>query len=290
MHDLRAGCDIIVSTPGRLIDLIRRKRVSCWLVTFLVLDEADKMFQMGFEHQVRAIVSQLRPDRQTLLFSATFKARVETLARDILVKPVRIAVDTAGVANEDVKQQLLVLNSQREKLWWLEDKLPGLLQLGSALIFVASRGTCDELARALRERGFQAVALHGDLAANERSSTMKQFKRGNERLVVATDVAARGLDVQHIKTVVCYDAARDMDTHTHRVGRTGRAGAVDGVAFTMLSPGRDTRFATELAKLFEKQSKPVPNELWQAGAQQPHERRQPKGDRGPRGKRPPPRR
>ncbi|KAJ3699751.1 hypothetical protein LUZ61_003456 [Rhynchospora tenuis] len=243
--ELKAGCEIVVATPGRLIDLLKMKALRMVRATYLVLDEADRMFDLGFEPQVRSIVGQIRPDRQTLLFSATMPYKVERLAREILTDPIRVTVGEVGMANEDIKQLVHVIPSDAEKMPWLLENLPQLIDEGDVLVFASKKATVDEIETQLDQKGFRVAALHGDKDQVSRTETLKKFKTGTYHVLVATDVAARGLDIKSIKSVVNFDIARDMDTHVHRVGRTGRAGDKDGTAYTLITQ-KEARFAGEL--------------------------------------------
>ncbi|XP_059311790.1 DEAD-box ATP-dependent RNA helicase 24 [Lycium ferocissimum] len=244
--ELKAGCEIVVATPGRLIDMIRKKAFTMLRATYLVLDEADRMFDLGFEPQIRSIVGQIRPDRQTLLFSATMPRKVEKLAREILTDPVRVNVGEIGMANEDITQIVEVIPSDAEKLPWLLEKLPGLIDNGDVLVFASKKATVDEIESQLAQNGFRVAALHGDKDQVSRMETLQKFKSGIYHVLIATDVAARGLDIKSLKSVVNYDIAKDMDMHVHRIGRTGRAGDKDGTAYTLITH-KEARFAGELA-------------------------------------------
>ncbi|CAH9082583.1 unnamed protein product [Cuscuta epithymum] len=243
--ELKAGCEVVVATPGRLIDMIKMKAVSMLRATYLVLDEADRMFDLGFEPQIRSIVGQIRPDRQTLLFSATMPRKVEKLAREILSDPVRVTVGEIGMANEDITQVVEVIPSDAEKLPWLIEKLPGLIDDGDVLVFASKKATVDDIESQLAERGFKVAALHGDKDQSSRMEILQKFKSGTFHVLIATDVAARGLDIKSIKSVVNFDVAKDMDMHVHRIGRTGRAGDKDGTAYTLITQ-KEARFAGEL--------------------------------------------
>ena len=223
---LKAGSELVVGTPGRLIELIGMKGgLSMGRVTFVVLDEADRMFSLGFEAQVRAILKQVRPDRQTLLFSATFQAALERLARDFLAEPVRVAIGHAGDANEDVTQVVEVLETADHKWGWLLGRLDHFQRQGTVLIFVSTRAASEDLAAKLsRQTGQRVEAIHGDRTQGERQEVLRAFKKHSRGVLVATDVASRGLDIPAIKTVINYEVARQLDDHTHRIGRTGRAG------------------------------------------------------------------
>ncbi|KAK4778526.1 hypothetical protein SAY86_006054 [Trapa natans] len=243
--ELKAGCEIVVATPGRLIDLLKMKALTMLRATYLVLDEADRMFDLGFEPQIRSIVGQIRPDRQTLLFSATMPGRVEKLAREILSDPVRVTVGEVGMANEDIAQVVHVIPSDTEKMPWLLEKLPSMIDEGDVLVFASKKATVDEIEKQLVQKGFKVAALHGDKDQASRMEILQKFKSGIYHVLIATDVAARGLDIKSIKSVVNFDIARDMDMHVHRIGRTGRAGDKDGTAYTLVTH-KESRFAGEL--------------------------------------------
>ncbi|XP_036391150.1 ATP-dependent RNA helicase DDX42-like isoform X1 [Megalops cyprinoides] len=264
---LQDGAEIVVCTPGRLIDHVKKKATSLQRVTYLVFDEADRMFDMGFEYQVRSIASHVRPDRQTLLFSATFRKKIERLARDILVDPIRVVQGDIGEANEDVTQVVEVLPSGLEKWGWLTRRLVEFTSAGSVLIFVTKKANSEELATNLTQEGYSLGLLHGDMDQSERNKVIADFKKKNLPVLVATDVAARGLDIPSIRTVVNYDVARDIDTHTHRIGRTGRAGE-KGVAYTLLT-NKDTSFAGDLVRNLEGANQNVPKELMDLAMQNP---------------------
>ncbi|KAI1896395.1 hypothetical protein AGOR_G00094340 [Albula goreensis] len=264
---LQEGAEIVVCTPGRLIDHVKKKATSLQRVTYLVFDEADRMFDMGFEYQVRSIASHVRPDRQTLLFSATFRKKIERLARDILVDPIRVVQGDIGEANEDVTQVVEILPSGLEKWGWLTRRLVEFTSAGSVLIFVTKKANSEELATNLTQEGYSLGLLHGDMDQSERNKVIADFKKKNLPVLVATDVAARGLDIPSIRTVVNYDVARDVDTHTHRIGRTGRAGE-KGVAYTLLTT-KDTSFAGDLVRNLEGANQSVSKELMDLAMQNP---------------------
>uniref|UniRef100_A0A671YC10 ATP-dependent RNA helicase DDX42 n=1 Tax=Sparus aurata TaxID=8175 RepID=A0A671YC10_SPAAU len=264
---LQEGAEIVVCTPGRLIDHVKKKATSLQRVSYLVFDEADRMFDMGFEYQVRSIASHVRPDRQTLLFSATFRKKIERLARDILVDPIRVVQGDIGEANEDVTQMVELLQSGSDKWNWLTRRLVEFTSSGSVLIFVTKKANCEELATNLNQEGYSLGLLHGDMDQSERNKVISDFKKKNLPVLVATDVAARGLDIPSIRTVVNYDVARDIDTHTHRIGRTGRAGE-KGMAYTLLT-NKDTTFAGDLVRNLEGANQSVSKELMDLAMQNP---------------------
>ncbi|XP_075032951.1 ATP-dependent RNA helicase DDX42 [Mixophyes fleayi] len=256
---LQEGAEIVVCTPGRLIDHVKKKATNLQRVTYLVFDEADRMFDMGFEYQVRSVANHVRPDRQTLLFSATFRKKIERLARDILIDPIRVVQGDIGEANEDITQVVEIIFSGPDKWNWLTRRLVEFTSAGSVVLFVTKKANAEELANNLRMEDHPLGLLHGDMDQSERNKVITDFKKKNIPILVATDVAARGLDIPSIKTVINYDVARDIDTHTHRIGRTGRAGE-KGVAYTLLTP-KDSNFAGDLVRNLEGANQYVSKEL-----------------------------
>lgn len=217
------------------------------------------------EPQVRSICNHVRPDRQTLLFSATFKKRIEKLAREILIDPVKIVQGDVGEANEDVTQIMTVFKNPAHKWNWLISKLVEFLSHGSVLIFVTKKADAEQVADSLRVQQYDVLLLHGDIDQSERNKVITKFKKRESDILVATDVAARGLDIPHIRTVVNYDVARDIDTHTHRIGRTGRAGE-KGTAYTLVSE-KDKEFAGHLVRNLEGANQEVPEDLLELAMQ-----------------------
>lgn len=233
--ELRNGSvEILVATPGRLIDMIKMKATNLRRVTYLVLDEADRMLDLGFEPQVRSICNNVRPDRQVLMFSATFPKKIEKLTRDVLHDPIKIHIGSIGASNSDVIQHVVVLPDDTYKWNWLITHLVQFTVDGSVLVFVGRKAGVEELAQNLQKAGFDCLAMHGDLMQIERDKIIYDFKHLKKKILVCTDVAARGLDIKSVKTVVNYDIARDIDSHVHRIGRTGRAGE-KGTAYTLIT-------------------------------------------------------
>ncbi|KAF0699601.1 Aste57867_9852 [Aphanomyces stellatus] len=283
IQSIRKGSEIVVATPGRLMEHLRKRVIkNLHRVTFVVLDEADRMFEMGFESQLRSILGQIRPDRQTLLFSATFRRRIETLARDVLTRPVKIIVGTVGQANDEIKQM-----AGKENKWnWLMQNLPALTEEGKLLIFIGSKAGVDELTKSLDGLGdaYPCVSLHGDKSQYDRADALRKFKSGACAILVATDVAARGLDIKDVKNVVNYEVAKNIDTHVHRIGRTGRMG-IDGVspgtAYTLVTP-KDHDFAGHLVNNMDLSNQPVSSELLAIASKSPHfHRKHPRQTTGP---------
>lgn len=260
--DIKKGSEIIIANPGRMIDIIKMKGFTLRRCTMIVLDEADRMLHMGFEYQVRSIVQNIRPNRQTLLFSATLPPKIERLASDLLKNPVRIVVGEVGRAAASVKQVVEVLQDEDAKWPWLAQRIEGMLSKGQLLVFVKSKQAVDDMVQKFEDLlQKKSVALHGDMDQGERMKILDSFRARKVEVLVATDLAARGLDVPSIRTVVSYDAPRDIDTHTHRVGRTGRAGA-EGEAFTLLVDEKHNRkMAALLFTNLQQAGSPVTAEL-----------------------------
>jgi len=264
--ELKRGSEIIVCTPGRMIDMLTANSgrvTNCRRCTYLVLDEADRMFDMGFEPQVTKIISNVREDRQTVMFSATFPRQLEALARKLLKSPIEIEVGGRSVVCSDISQHVVVLEEDNKFLKLLE--LLGLYQeQGSVLVFVEKQESSDSLFKDLLKRGYPCLSLHGGMDQFDRDSTITDFKNGNVKIMVATSVAARGLDVKQLNLVVNYDCPNHYEDYVHRVGRTGRAGN-KGVAFTFVTPD-EGKLAQDIIKALEVSKATAPEELkklWQ---------------------------
>lgn len=233
IKDLARGADIIVATPGRLMDHIEQKRVDLAAVDMLILDEADRMLDMGFIDDVQYIAKLTPSKRQTLLFSATLDNKLMSQVKHLLKNPIRIDLSNETISVPDIKQELYKADSPQQKARLLKH----FLNEGSiykAIIFCSTKIGVDRLAANLREQGFAAFPLHGDLKQNARTRTLEQFRRGKIQLLIATDVAARGIDVSDISHVFNYDLPRFSEDYVHRIGRTGRAGK-SGVAISFVA-------------------------------------------------------
>jgi ATP-dependent RNA helicase DDX42 len=255
-------CEIVVATPGRLIDHLKKKHTTLQEATFVVLDEADRMLQMGFEPQVRSIFGQIRPDKQCLMFSATFAGKVQTLASTFLRNPVHIHIGKIGSANKDVKQVVEIVSSEMDKWHWLHRHLPEFLAAGTPLlIFALTKANVDQLAgRIQMMHGIEVGILHGDKLQTERIEVLEKFRTGAIKILVATDVAARGLDIKGLDMIINYDIARDIDSHVHRIGRTGRAGRT-GIAYTLISQQKPTKLIPLLVASLQEAKQEVPPAL-----------------------------
>lgn len=263
--ELKRGCEIIVCTPGRMIDMLAANSgrvTNLRRCTYIVLDEADRMFDMGFEPQVMRIIDNIRPDRQTVMFSATFPRQMEALARRILNKPIEVQVGGRSVVCKEVHQNVIVIEEDK-KLFKLLELLGIYHEEGAALVFVDKQEHADELMKQLMKHAYPCMALHGGIDQYDRDSTITDFKNGVFKCMVATSVAARGLDVKHLILVVNYDCPNHYEDYVHRCGRTGRAGN-KGFAYTFITPEQE-RYTGEIIRALELSETPIPddlNKLW----------------------------
>eukprot|EP00898_Chlorokybus_atmophyticus_P003656 jgi/Chlat1/4291/Chrsp29S04385 len=259
--DLKRGCEIVVCTPGRIIDILCTsggKITNLRRVTYVVLDEADRMFDMGFEPQITRILQNMRPGKQTVMFSATFPRSVEVLARRALTAPVEIQIGGRSVVNKDIEQVVEVRPEDQRFLRVLE-LLGEWYEKGKVLIFVQTQEKCDTLFRELLKHGYGCLSLHGGKDQSDRESTIQDFKSNVCSLLIATSVAARGLDVKELRLVLNYDVPNHYEDYVHRVGRTGRAGN-KGTSITFIAPDED-RYAPDLVQALELSGASVPEDL-----------------------------
>jgi ATP-dependent RNA helicase RhlE len=232
IQSLRKGARLVVGTPGRLEDLMERRLIDLTKVKVLVLDEADRMLDMGFIHAIRRIVARLPRQRQTMLFSATLDSSVAHLVHDYLNNPVRVAVGSVTRPVESVKLQAFEV-ADDQKLALLQRLLAD--ESGRTLVFARTKRGTERLAQKLMRSGFQAAVIHGNLSQSQRTAALRDFQHGRTRLLIATDVASRGIHVDDIAHVINYDLPEAAEHFVHRVGRTGRAGN-QGVASTFFTP------------------------------------------------------
>ncbi|XP_048328075.1 DEAD-box ATP-dependent RNA helicase 46 isoform X2 [Ziziphus jujuba] len=264
LRDIDRGADIVVATPGRLNDILEMRRISLHQVSYLVLDEADRMLDMGFEPQIRKIVKEVPARRQTLMYTATWPKEVRKIAADLLVNPVQVNIGNVDelVANKAITQHVEVL-APLEKHRRLENILRSQEPGSKIIVFCSTKKMCDQLARNLT-RQFGAAAIHGDKSQGERDYVLNQFRTGRTPVLVATDVAARGLDIKDIRVVINYDFPTGVEDYVHRIGRTGRAGAT-GVAYTFFGD-QDAKYASDLVKVLEGANQRVPPEIRDMGS------------------------
>ncbi len=227
---LRRGVDIIIATPGRLLDLMEQRHVALGRIEHLVLDEADRMLDMGFIRDVRKIIAALPRERQSLLFSATMPAEVERLSREILHQPTRIDIAPKKVAVEAIRQSVHFVDSQA-KLGLLRDLLAD-QSLARVIVFTRTKHRANRVAESLDKAGIAADAIHGNKSQGARQRALENFRRGTARVLVATDIAARGIDVVGVTHVINFELPNEPESYVHRIGRTARAGA-EGAALSL---------------------------------------------------------
>lgn len=262
LSQLNRGCDLLIATPGRLNDMLQRGVISLKNIKYFVLDEADRMLDMGFEPQIRYIVEDcdMPPpeERQSLLFSATFPKEIQYLARDFLNDYIFLSVGKVGSTSENITQRVMHVESDEKKSTLL-DILSADEEKGLTLVFVETKRMADILSGYLYDNNFEATSIHGDRTQRERERALENFRSGREPVLVATAVAARGLDIPNVTHVINYDLPSDIDDYVHRIGRTGRAGNT-GLATAFFN--RDNRnIAKELIELLTEAKQEVPQFL-----------------------------
>ena len=244
---LMHGLDVLVATPGRLLDLVRSNALRLNQVDVLVLDEADRMLDMGFIHDIRAIVAKLPRERHTLLFSATMPREIEELAAQMLRDPVRVAVTPVASTVERVSQRVIMTDKPAKSALLIE-VLRGEV-IGQSLVFTRTKHGADKVVRSLHHAGISAEAIHGNKSQNQRERVLGAFRAGKLRTLVATDIAARGIDVDGISHVINYDLPNIPESYVHRIGRTARAGA-EGVAISFCD-NEERAFLRDIEKLIQ---------------------------------------
>ncbi|MGM9509942.1 DEAD/DEAH box helicase [Larkinella sp. GY13] len=252
---LKAGVDIMIATPGRLLDLMNQRFVHLQHIELFVLDEADRMLDMGFIHDVKKVIAKLPAQRQSLFFSATMPPDVSKLADTILRKPVRVEVTPVSSTAEKVKQAVYFVDKTDKKrllIHLLNDKA-----IESALVFARTKHGADKVAKDLLKAGIQAEAIHGNKSQNARQRALTNFKNRQTRVLVATDIAARGIDVDELSHVINYELPNVPETYVHRIGRTGRAGH-DGIALSFCD-AEEKEYLRDINKLITKSIPVVDN-------------------------------
>jgi ATP-dependent RNA helicase DDX5/DBP2 len=236
IRDLAKGVEVCIATPGRLIDMLESGKTNLRRVTYLVLDEADRMLDMGFEPQIRKILGQIRPDRQTCMWSATWPKEVRALASDYLNDFIQVNIGSLELSANHRITQIVEVVSEFEKRDKMTKHLEKIMEDkdNKILIFTGTKRVADDITRFLRQDGWPALSIHGDKQQNERDWVLNEFKTGKSPIMVATDVASRGIDVRNITHVLNYDYPNNSEDYIHRIGRTGRAGA-NGTAITFFT-------------------------------------------------------
>ncbi|XP_077470080.1 putative ATP-dependent RNA helicase DDX43 isoform X1 [Stigmatopora argus] len=278
---VKGGVDIVIATPGRLSDLQINDLIRLSSITYLVLDEADRMLDMGFEPQIVKILVDIRPDRQTVMTSATWPTGVRRLATSFLKNPMMVYVGTLDLAAVSTVEQTVLVLHEEDKKSYLFGFISNLLPEDKVLIFVGKKIKCDDLSSDMCLHGLSVQSLHGDREQYDREEALMDFREGHVRILVATDLASRGLDVHDITHVVNYDFPRNIEEYVHRVGRTGRAGR-SGTAVTLITRD-DWRKAPELIPILQRSGQEVPLELVQMADRYEKHMREKMLDRGPRG-------
>ena len=248
VEKLKKGVHILVATPGRLLDLINQGFVSLSSVDLFVLDEADRMLDMGFIHDIKKLLKLLPQKRQSLFFSATMPDNIVELSRTILKNPKKVEVNAVSSAADTIQQYLYYTNKKDKK-----DLLYHILQdenLDQVLLFSRTKHGADKIARNLQKQKISAAAIHGDKAQNQRQKALANFKLKEIRVLVATDIAARGIDISELKHVINYDIPNESETYVHRIGRSGRAGK-EGIAISMCEPEENV-YVKDIEKLIKK--------------------------------------
>ena len=246
---LRKGVDVLVATPGRLLDLINQGIISLKHIEYFVLDEADRMLDMGFIHDIKKIIALLPRERQSLFFSATMPNNIVKLSQSILHQPVKVEVAPQSSTADTIQQKVYYTNKSDKKnllVHILKDE-----SIDQVLLFSRTKHGADKIARNLKNKKIDAAAIHGDKAQNQRQKALEGFKAGKTRVLVATDIAARGIDIEKLSYVINYDIPNESETYVHRIGRSGRAG-LSGNAISLCEPEENV-FIKDIEKLIKKQ-------------------------------------
>ncbi len=252
---LSKGVDILVATPGRLLDLMNQGFIKLKDVEYFVLDEADRMLDMGFIHDIRKIIDKLPAKRQSLFFSATMPDNIVALSKKILHNPIKVDVSPVS-STADTLQQYLYYTNRTDKKDLLEHILKD-QEIAQVLLFSRTKHGADKIVRNLKKEKILSAAIHGDKAQNQRQKVLQQFKDGVIRVLVATDIAARGIDIDKLKYVINYDIPNLPETYVHRIGRAGRAGD-DGISISICEPEENT-FIKDIEKLINQRIEVIKN-------------------------------
>ena len=267
VNALRRGVDILVATPGRLLDLLNQRHISLHEIKFFVLDEADRMLDMGFVYDVKRIIAKLPVQKQTLFFSATMPAEIKQLANVLLKDPVKVEVTPVSSTVDTIQQSLYYVEKRNKKL--LLAHLLSDTTIGTVLVFTKTKHGADRIARDLNRNKTHAEAIHGGKSQNERQKALNNFKTKRTRVLVATDIAARGIDIDELTHVINFDLPDIPETYVHRIGRTGRAGA-SGIAISFCDYEEKINLA-DIHKLIAKKIAVVKDHPYDVALMHPYE-------------------
>ena len=245
---IKRGVDVLVATPGRLLDLMDQGYITLQHVRYFVLDEADRMLDMGFIHDIKKIIAKLPKSRQSLFFSATMPKNIVDLSNQILINPKKVAVNPVSSTAETIQQYLYMTNRENKRellLHILKDA-----SIEQVLVFSRTKHGSDRIVRNLRKKKIECAAIHGDKSQNQRQKALKSFKKNQIRVLVATDIAARGIDIDKLRHVINYDIPNESETYVHRIGRCGRAGE-DGISISICEP-EENAYIRDIEKLIKK--------------------------------------
>ena len=281
-RSLEAGAQVVVATPGRLLDFLSSGATNLKRTTFLVLDEADRMLDMGFEPQIRRVLSQVRPDRQTLMWSATWPPVVQDLAHTFLATPAYIRIGSSNLAANGKIKQYVEFVEEYKKFDMLMRVLTSISRIKSSkvVVFAETKRGCESLYGQLRAKQWPAEAIHGDKSQREREHILSAFKQGTCRILIATDVASRGLDVKDISHVVNYDFPRQVEDYVHRIGRTAR-GEAEGTSISFFTD-KNRRQAADLVRVMRETKQEIPERLREMAGGEGGERRGRSRSRSPK--------
>ncbi len=262
VNSLLQGTDILVATPGRLLDLINQRHITLDVIEFFVLDEADRMLDMGFIHDVKRIIAKLPAKRQTLFFSATMSPEIQALSAGLLTQPAKVKVTPPATTVDRIQQSVYYVEKENKRqllVQLLSD--PG---IQTALVFTRTKHGADRVAKDLNKAGIKAGAIHGNKSQNARQGTLADFKTGRIKALVATDIAARGIDIDGMSHVFNYELPNIPDTYVHRIGRTGRAGA-SGVAVSFCD-SEERAYLKDIQKLIQKEIPVIKDHVFNVSA------------------------
>ncbi len=262
VNTLRRGVDVLVATPGRLLDLMNQRLVNFQGLEILVLDEADRMLDMGFIHDVKRILAVIPKKRQTLFFSATMPPEIQDLSRSMLVDPVRIEVTPVATTAQTVDQRVYFIETNLKRSLLVQ--LMADAALSRTLVFTRTKNGANRVTRHLQEAGIESDVIHGNKSQNARERALESFKNGKVRVLVATDIAARGIDVEGISHVINFDLPNIPESYVHRIGRTGRAGAA-GIALSFVAPD-ERSFLKDIERTIHRTVPVVENHAFQSTA------------------------